>query len=127
MLFQEHEPQEKPNHRIYLQVLRQMSPEQRLLKAFELTEFTRELFLHGLRKRYPASSAEDLKQIFLKHLDKCHNRIIKEDYSGARSSRNSLNDLTQRKKRTARLNDSCFWAKRDLTSGRVTYVGKQRH
>jgi len=63
-----------PNHRMYLQVLRQMSPEQKLLKTFELTEFTRELFLHGLRNRFPASSAEDLKRIFLERLDKCHNR-----------------------------------------------------
>ncbi|MDI6755774.1 MAG: hypothetical protein QME78_15425 [Thermodesulfobacteriota bacterium] len=63
-----------PNHRMYLRVLRQMSPEQKLLKAFELTEFTRELFLHGLRNRFPTSSAEDLKRIFLKRLDKCHNR-----------------------------------------------------
>ncbi len=63
-----------PNHRMYLQVLRQMSPEQKLLKTFELTEFTRELFLHGLRNRFPTSSAEDLKRIFLERLDKCHNR-----------------------------------------------------
>ena len=63
-----------PNHKIYLQVLRQMSPEQKLLKAFELTEFTRDLFLHGLRKRFPASSEEDLKKLFLERLDKCHNK-----------------------------------------------------
>ncbi len=63
-----------PNHRVYLQVLRQMPPEQKLLKAFELTEFARELFLHGLRNRYPDSSSADLKRIFLKRLDKCHNR-----------------------------------------------------
>ena len=30
----------RPNYKIYLQVLRQMSPEKRLLKAFELSEFT---------------------------------------------------------------------------------------
>jgi len=38
---------ERPNHKIYIQVLRQMSPEKRLLKAFELSEFTRQhqLFL----------------------------------------------------------------------------------
>jgi hypothetical protein len=28
----------RPNHKIYIQVLRQMSPEKRLLKAFELSE-----------------------------------------------------------------------------------------
>ncbi len=65
---------ERPNHKIYIQVLRQMSPEKRLLKAFELSEFTRQLFIHGLRKRYPNLSDEEFKKILLERLDKCHNR-----------------------------------------------------
>ena len=63
-----------PSHRMYIQVLRRMSPEERLLRAFELSEFTRELFYHGLRKRFPDLSEEELKELFLKRLDKCHNR-----------------------------------------------------
>ncbi len=65
---------ESPNHKIYIQVLHQMSPEKRLMRAFELSEFTRELFYHGLRKRFPDLSEEKLKELFLKRLDKCHNR-----------------------------------------------------
>ncbi|KFD41061.1 hypothetical protein DK28_0212575 [Peptococcaceae bacterium SCADC1_2_3] len=65
---------ERPNHKIYIQVLRQMSPEKRLLKAFELSEFTRQLFIHGLRKRYPNLGDEEFKKIFLERLDKCHNK-----------------------------------------------------
>ena len=57
---------ERPNHKIYIRVLRQMSPENRLLKAFELSEFTRQLFIHGLHKRYPNLSDEDFKKILLK-------------------------------------------------------------
>ncbi len=64
----------QPNHSIYIQVLRQMSPERRLLKAFELSEFANQLFIHGLRKRFPRLSEEEFKKILLERLDKCHNR-----------------------------------------------------
>ncbi|RJQ26919.1 MAG: hypothetical protein C4589_09130 [Peptococcaceae bacterium] len=64
----------RPNHKIYIQVLRQMSPEKRLLKAFELSEFTRRLFIHGLRKRCPNLGDEEFKKICLERLAKCHNR-----------------------------------------------------
>src|SRR3990170_1887806 len=53
---------ERLNHKIYIQVLRQMSPEKRLLKAFELSEFTRQLFIHGLRRRFPQLSGGSEKQ-----------------------------------------------------------------
>ena len=51
-----------------------MSPEQRLLKAFELSEFANQLFIQGLHTRYPNLPDEELKRIFLERLDKCHNR-----------------------------------------------------
>lgn len=65
---------ENPNHKIYLQVLRQMSPEKRLLKAFELSEFANKLFIQGLHKRFPNISDEEFEKILLERLDKCHNR-----------------------------------------------------
>jgi hypothetical protein len=68
------DPKPRPNHRRYLEVLRSMTPEQRLLKAFELSEFAKELFLHGLRKRFPDATEEELHKIFLARLAKCHNR-----------------------------------------------------
>ncbi len=64
----------RPNHKIYIQVLRQMSPEKRLLKAFELSEFANQLFIQGLHTRYPNLPGEDFKRIFLERLDKCRNR-----------------------------------------------------
>jgi len=63
-----------PNHRIYIHVLRQMTPEKRLLKAFELSEFSRELFQTGLKRRFPDLPETEFKALFLKRLDKCHNR-----------------------------------------------------
>ncbi len=62
------------NHKLYIEVLRRMTPEQRLLKAFELTEFSRALFLEGLKKRFPDLSDQEIHQIYLKRLDKCHNQ-----------------------------------------------------
>ena len=62
------------NHGIYLEALRRMSPAERLDKAFELSEFSRSLFLHGLRRRFPDLAEESLMKIYLERLSKCHNR-----------------------------------------------------
>jgi hypothetical protein len=64
----------RPNRARYLEVLRKMTPAQRLEKAFELSEFTRQLFFIGLRKRFPDVSEQELKRIALARLAKCHNR-----------------------------------------------------
>ncbi|MCD6386297.1 hypothetical protein J7M23_11040 [Candidatus Sumerlaeota bacterium] len=64
---------DRVSHRIYIQVLRGMSPEKRLLKAFEMSEFVNQLFIYGLRKRFPALSDEEFKKLLLERLDKCHN------------------------------------------------------
>ena len=64
----------RPNHRQYIEVLRRMSPEQRLLKALELSEFSKQLFIHGLRKRFPDLPEEEFRKLLLERLDKCHNR-----------------------------------------------------
>ena len=64
----------RPNHRLYLDILRRMSPEARLMKAFELSSFSNALFLHGLRKRFPDLSEQDFRKLYLERLNKCHNR-----------------------------------------------------
>jgi hypothetical protein len=51
-----------------------MSPEKRLLKAFELSEFANQLFVHGLHKRFPGLSKEEFQRKLLERLEKCHNR-----------------------------------------------------
>jgi len=67
-------PKPNPNHRLCIQALRRMSPEARLLKAFEMTEFTRELFRVGLRRRFPHLTETQLHTLYLERLAKCHNR-----------------------------------------------------
>jgi hypothetical protein len=64
----------RPNHRLYIEILRGMTPERRLLKAFELSSFSRQLFAHGLRKRNPDISEERFDRLLKDRLDRCHNR-----------------------------------------------------
>jgi hypothetical protein len=68
------DPKPRPNREAYLSVLRAMTPEQRLQKAFEMSAFTKRLFKDGLRRRFPELSDEQLHQLFLDRLAKCHNR-----------------------------------------------------
>lgn len=68
------DPKTRPNHRIYLEIISRMTPEQRLLKAFELTEVSRMLFREGLRKRFPEYSEEQIHKLYLQRLAKCYNR-----------------------------------------------------
>ncbi|MFA4965218.1 MAG: hypothetical protein WC709_06230 [Thermoleophilia bacterium] len=64
----------RPNRRLYVQALRRLTPEQRLLKAFELTDLSRDLLRAGLRRRLPEAGPEELRRIYLERLDRCHNR-----------------------------------------------------
>jgi len=51
-----------------------MTPEQRLTKAMELSELGKQLFLHGLRRRFPEADEKQIKAIYLERIGKCHNR-----------------------------------------------------
>ena len=64
----------RPNHKLYIQVLRRMSPQQSLLKAFELSEFAKQLFIRGLQERFPDLPSADFQEILLERLAKCHNK-----------------------------------------------------
>ena len=66
--------QRDSGERIYLDSLRRMTPEERLLKAFDLHEFATHCFLHGLIERFPDASDDKIRRIYLERIDKCHNR-----------------------------------------------------
>ena len=61
------------SHKAYIKIIRRMSPEDRLKKCFELNELTKQLFLTGLRNRYPGYSEKEIKKIYLQRIDKCRN------------------------------------------------------
>ena len=62
------------DHAAYIRSLKGLTPEQRLDIAFELTEFSRELFRQGLRDRFPEKTEEAIDCIFLECIDRCHNK-----------------------------------------------------
>jgi hypothetical protein len=65
---------EDRSHAKYIEVLRKMTPEQRVLRTFELSDFVRQIFFEGLKKTFPNLSSEELKKLYLKRLELCHNR-----------------------------------------------------
>jgi hypothetical protein len=63
----------KQDRKKYLEIIRNMSPEKRLRKCFELNELTKQLFLTGLKDRFPDFPEKKIKEIYLKRIDKCRN------------------------------------------------------
>lgn len=59
---------------MYLRVLRSLTPEQRLTKAFELGTLGKELLRAGLRERHPGCSEQMLRSLERQRLARCHNR-----------------------------------------------------
>lgn len=64
----------EPNRRIYIEILRKMTPEQRIMKALELTDMAKMLLWEGLKTRYPDMPEFELKKIYLKEWDKGYNQ-----------------------------------------------------
>jgi hypothetical protein len=62
-----------PNRQRYHQILKAMSPQDRLMKAFELSELADSAFRAGLKNRYPDRSDDELRQLYLERRLKCHN------------------------------------------------------
>jgi hypothetical protein len=52
-----------------------MSAAQRLNKYFELSLQVKQLFMPGLKKRFPDKTETEIKQLYLKRLEKCYNRV----------------------------------------------------
>jgi hypothetical protein len=49
-----------------------MSPEARLQKAFELSDLSRDLFRHGLKRTFPEKSEAELREIEIRRLHGWH-------------------------------------------------------
>lgn len=67
------DPKPHPHHRLYIQILRRMTPDQRLRKALELTDLGKRLFADGLRRLYPQLTDADFRRLYSEHLARCHN------------------------------------------------------
>lgn len=67
-------PRDPEMRRRYIAVLRAMTPQQRLEKAFELSQMTKDLFRQGLRERFPDLPEDQFHRLYLERLANCHNR-----------------------------------------------------
>jgi hypothetical protein len=63
----------RPNHLLYLEALRSMSVDQKLLKTCELSELGKAVLREGVRQRFPEATEEELHRVFLDRLARCHN------------------------------------------------------
>ena len=64
----------RPNHQLTLQILRAMSPQEKLAQVFKLNERTLELMRIGLRRRFPDLDEAAFQQVYLQMRERCHNR-----------------------------------------------------
>ncbi len=64
----------RPNHQRTLQILRKMSPRQRLEQVFQLNERALKLFRIGLRRRFPDLDDVEFQKVYLQMRARCHNR-----------------------------------------------------
>jgi hypothetical protein len=65
---------QQPNRRVYIATLRRMTPEQRLAKAVELSEMTREALRAGLAQRHPQATPAELTAMVIERLERCRRR-----------------------------------------------------
>jgi hypothetical protein len=63
-----------PNKQRYHNILKVMTPQEKLEKSFDLTDFSNAAFKAGLRNRYPDLTDDELEQLYLEKLRSCHNR-----------------------------------------------------
>ncbi len=68
------ETKPRPNHQLSLNSLRAMSAEQRLNKVFELSAFSRSLFVQGLRQSFPELPPGEFRKLVSRRLAQCHNQ-----------------------------------------------------
>jgi hypothetical protein len=64
----------RPNHQRTLQILRNLTPGERLAQVFKLNERTLKLMRIGLRLRFPDLDEAAFERVYLEMRERCHNR-----------------------------------------------------
>ncbi len=65
------DPKPRPNHLRTLQILREMTPQQKLDQVFKLNERVLNLMRAGLRHRYPDLTEQELRRVQMHVLPFC--------------------------------------------------------
>lgn len=68
------DPKPHPNHAGYIRALQAMTPDERVRKAFELSDFVKATLRSGIHEQFPLATDDERQRIFLARLDRCHNR-----------------------------------------------------
>lgn len=68
------DPKPRPNRERYFEILRRITPEARLNKAFEFTQLSRDLLRAGLAARFPELTPAELHTLYLARLAECRKR-----------------------------------------------------
>ena len=63
-----------PHKQRYHEILRNMTPQAKLEKAFELSDLANAAFRAGLKSRYPHLPEDELEQLYQEKLKACHNQ-----------------------------------------------------
>lgn len=68
------ESKSMPNRQRYMEALRRMSPEQRLAKAFELSEMSNDAARAGIEQMYPQATDRERHALLIERLERCRSR-----------------------------------------------------
>ena len=61
-------------HKKYIEILRSMTPQQKIDKIFELNKLGDDLFRAGLKERFPNLNEEKFNKLYKSRIEKCYNR-----------------------------------------------------
>lgn len=64
----------RPNHQRELEILRSLTPAQKLEQVFKLNERTLQLMRAGLRRRFPDLNDQQLHEVYLRWRERCRNQ-----------------------------------------------------
>lgn len=63
---------------VWERLMREMPPEKKLEKAFELTELTRQTMRAGIRDNYPEATEEEIQEMYVDRLLSYHGTSLAE-------------------------------------------------
>jgi len=61
-------------HKKYIEILRNMTPQQKIDKIFELNKLADYLFRAGLKERFPNLTEEKFNKLYKLRIEKCYSR-----------------------------------------------------
>ena len=64
----------KVKNKKYDSILKKMPYEEKALKMFELSEYSKKLLWYGMKNKFPELQETEFKKKYIERIMKCHNR-----------------------------------------------------